>query len=123
MNLTPDQIKFWTEILIWAYSLTAITTCISFIPQVWVLLTNENTNGAADISLLSWGAWTLESVISCGYAWVIVQKQEMIFVTSVVVIWVILTSMIACFRRIQYKLRVRNDPSSIQIPIDRRHYL
>ena len=86
------------DLLVYAYSVNAISSCVSFAPQ-FLVLWRDKKSSAKDISLLSWGLWCAETTISVSYAIFIVKRPEMIFVTGVVCFWCFSIFSLALYRR------------------------
>jgi hypothetical protein len=85
----------------WLYLLTNAARVLTYIPQIVVVW--RCTDGAASVSLLTWGSWVLSNVTATVYAVLVVRDALFVAISLVNLLGCAAVAVIAARRRAQWR--------------------
>lgn len=85
----------------WLYLLTNATRIVSYLPQIVVVW--RCTDGAASVSLLTWGSWVLSHITAVFYGVLVVHDLPFVLISLINLTGCGCVTLIAMRRRTQWK--------------------
>ncbi|APW37291.1 hypothetical protein RD110_08870 [Rhodoferax koreense] len=85
----------------WLYLLTNATRIVSYLPQIVVVW--RCTDGAASVSLLTWGSWVLSQMTAVFYGVLVLQDLPFVLISLINLGGCGCVTLIAMRRRAQWK--------------------